>query len=201
MDHVRDKWEEFLDPDVLRGKLIAASIFIAAYELLTSSIVDRIKNFYSVEFNDEGPVTSTEYEKEVLSRSRSSLYASLAWLRENDAIAEDDLTAFEEIKRCRNQVAHELAGMITGSTPSAYLQKMTAMVGLLRKIEVWWTVNFEIQVNSEFADTEVDESRIAPGPLIGLQTMIDVALGDPADSKRYLEEFRKRWPRVNSERT
>jgi len=33
---VGKRWEEFLDPDNMRPKLIVASIFIAAFELLKS---------------------------------------------------------------------------------------------------------------------------------------------------------------------
>jgi hypothetical protein len=55
VNSARDKWEAFLDPDVLRGKLISASIYIAAYEMLKESIVGRIRNFYSTGFTETVP--------------------------------------------------------------------------------------------------------------------------------------------------
>ncbi len=37
--------EKFLNPDTLRGNLIAASRFLAAYETLRASIMDQIRGF------------------------------------------------------------------------------------------------------------------------------------------------------------
>ena len=36
------KWERFLDPEVLRPNLILASVYIAAFEVLKNSIIDRL---------------------------------------------------------------------------------------------------------------------------------------------------------------
>lgn len=201
MDSKRERWEAFLDPDVLRGKLISASIYIAAYELLKGSIVERIESFFSTDFNQEGRLTSPEYDMEVLSRNRSQLYASLDWLRENDVIDDADLAAFETIKAYRNQLAHEMSGLIAGSTNIAYLEQLPIMAALLKKIETWWIVNVEIPINPDFAEAEIDESGIVPGPSISLQLMIDIALGDADASTVYLHEFRKRWPQSDDEKT
>lgn len=193
MSGARDKWEAFLDPDVLRGKLISASIYIAAYEMLKESIIGRIRDFYSTGFTQEGPETSPEYEREVLSRSRSPLYASLAWLQDNGVIEEADLVKFDAIKACRNQLAHEMSGHLVGSLDVAYLDQLPVLAALLRKIETWWIVKVEIPINPDMRDAEIDESGIVPGPSISLQLMMDIALGDPERSRLYIDEFRKRW--------
>ena len=193
MKSSRERWEAFLDPDVLRGKLISASIYIAAYEMLKDSIVGRIRTFYSTGFTPEGPIISPEYEQEVMSRNRSQLYASLAWLRDNDVIDEADLVEFEKVKACRNQLAHEMSSHVIGSLDVGYLEQLPALAVLLKKIETWWILNVEIPVNPDMVGAEIDESGIVPGPSISLQLMIEVALGDPERSRFYIEEFRKRW--------
>lgn len=193
MVSARDKWEEFLDPDVLRGKLISASIYIAAYEMLKESIVGRIRNFYSSGFTSEGYTLSPEYEETVLSRNRSQLYASLMWLRDNDVIDDTDLAKFEEVKAWRNRLAHEMSSHVVGSLGLGYLEQLHVMAALLKKVETWWIVNVEIPTNPDMADTEIDESGIVPGPSISLQLMIEVALGDSKQSRFYIEELRKRW--------
>lgn len=38
-------WAKLVNPDSLRSNLIAASIFLAAYEILRASVIDHIKDF------------------------------------------------------------------------------------------------------------------------------------------------------------
>lgn len=201
MNSTRDKWEAFLDPDVLRGKLISASIYIAAYEMLKESIVGRIRDFYSTGFTESGPTIPPEYERDVLSRNRSPLYASLMWLLENDAIDDADLVEFEKIKAWRNRLAHEMSGHVVGSLDLGYLEMLTVLAALLKKVETWWIVNVEIPINPDMDGAEIDESGIVPGPSISLQLMIEVALGDPKQSTFYIDEFRKHWKSDNEEKT
>lgn len=192
MSDTTNRWEEFLDPELLRGKLISASIYLAAYELLVDSIVERIKGFFAECFNAERPLISQKYKTEVLSRNTSRVYASLSWLQEHDVIDGKDLEAFESIKKCRNEVAHELPRIIAGESKLAFLEQFPVMVALLRKIEVWWIVNLEIPINDDLAEKEIDEAGIVPGPVLNLQLMVDIALGDPDKATYYLNEFRKR---------
>jgi hypothetical protein len=193
VDNTKNRWEEFLDPDVLRGRLISASIYIAAFEMLRESIIGRIETFFSEGFDENGPIISAEYREKVLSRNLSPLYASLAWLRENNVIDDADLSEFETLKKCRNNLAHELAGVIAGSVSIAYLEQLPRVAEMLRKIETWWIVNVEIPINPDFEDAEIDEAGILPGPVLSLQMMVQVALGSPEESTRLLNEFRKRW--------
>lgn len=199
--NARDKWEAFLDPDVLRGKLISASIYIAAYEMLKESIVGRIRDFYSIGLTHEGPTIAPEYEKEVLSRNGSPLYASLAWLGDNSVIDVTDLAKFEKVKAWRNRLAHEMSSHVTGASDFGYLEQLPILAALLKKVETWWIVNVEIPVNPDMHGAEIDESGIVPGPSISLQLMIEIALGDPKQSSLYIDEFRKRWRTEDEEKS
>jgi len=80
--------EDFLNPEIVRPKLIVASVYIAAYEVLKSTIVQRIKSFYTLGgiYKEDHP----KYQSEVLSRNRSPVYASLDWLRESHAIDDNE---------------------------------------------------------------------------------------------------------------
>jgi hypothetical protein len=185
-DH-KEKWERFLDPDVLRPSLFAATIFITTFEILKNTIVDRVREFYQTEWYDDKEVTSPNYEAQVLNRNKSPVYASLNWLLQQQAIDERDLTTFEQLKRTRNVVAHSLFHVVTGQTASDHEAQLTLLIELLRKIEVWWVVNFELPINPDYSDQEVDEASIVPGSILSLQMLLEVASGNT----QLLEAWRK----------
>lgn len=189
---VKRAWEEFLNPEVMRPRLIAASIYIAGFEALKDSVIGRIRDFFLTGFDESGDKIDPKYESDVLSRKRSPLYASLDWLKGMNAIDEDDLRKFDRVKACRNTLAHRLFYLLgSEGLPADFEQCFADIVALLRKIEVWWITNVEIPTNSDFDDTDVDEDGIVPGPVMGMQLLMEIALGDKEQSRSYYDEFRK----------
>ena len=187
-----DQWERFLDPEIVRPSLFLATMFITTFEILKDSIVDDVRNFYTNGFDEHGPTVGDEYQLKVLSKNKNPLYASLEWLREYDAIDDDDLVTFEKLKITRNQLAHQLFAVVTGQVESTHQAQFTALVALLRKIGVWWIVNVEIAINPDFDTQEIDEAGIVPGSLLSLQMLIEVASGNTELLERWRRE-RAKW--------
>jgi hypothetical protein len=189
---VQQTWEDFLNPDVVRPVLISTSIYIAGFEALKDSIIGRIRDFFCCGFDKSGDKIDPRYQSEVLSRSRSPVYASLDWLKEMNAIDDADIDAFDRIKRCRNDLAHRLLSML-GSEVAVpdFAKSFQEMATLLRKIEVWWIKEVEIPTNPDFDGQEISEDGIVPGRSIGLQLLCDIALGDETRSRFYFKEIRK----------
>ena len=167
-------------------------MFITTFEILKDSIVDDVRNFYTNGFDEHGPTVGDEYQLKVLSKNKNPLYASLEWLREYDAIDDDDLVTFEKLKITRNQLAHQLFAVVTGQVESTHQAQFTALVALLRKIGVWWIVNVEIAINPDFDTQEIDEAGIVPGSLLSLQMLIEVASGNTELLERWRRE-RAKW--------
>jgi len=190
-DKTQISWENFLNPATLRPKLITVSVYIAAFELLKSAIVDRIKNFYTFGIDRIDP----EYQAEVLSKNRSPVHASLEWLKEMHAIDDTDVATYERVKNLRNELAHALTGMLLRELPAELAERFNEMVSLLEKIERWWIVNVEISTNPEFDGKEVDAENAIPGPVMGLQLLLNIALGPEDESKQYFDEFIKQTRR------
>ena len=46
-------------------------------------------------------------------------------------------------------------------------------------------------INPDFDNVQVDPQEVMPGPVLGLRVLMEVALGSPDDSYRYIKEFRK----------
>lgn len=187
MSDTADHWERFLDPDVVRPSLFLATMFITTFEILKDSIVDDIRGFYTDGFDEHGPTVGPDYQSEVLSKNKKPLYASLQWLRENDAIDDEDLATFEKLRNTRNLLAHQLFAVVTGQVESAHEAQFDSLVALLRKIGVWWVVNVEIPTNPDFDGQEIYEEGIVPGTVLSLQMLIQVASGNT----ELLEHWRK----------
>jgi hypothetical protein len=100
-------WAKLLNPQVLKDNLIVASLFLAAYETLRTSIIDQIRSFYWCGFNDQGDMISPNYQAEVLSLDKSVLRASLFWLKSNGVIDDSDINRVQEIRLHRNELALE----------------------------------------------------------------------------------------------
>jgi hypothetical protein len=191
-DKAQESWANFLDPDILRRNLIVASIYIAAFELLKNTIVDRIRDFFTTGFDQSGLRIDPKYQSEVLVRNSSRVYASLDWLKESQAIDGNDVANFERVKKCRNEIAHEIPRILMEGLPDEFPARFSEMVCILDKIERWWIVNVEISTAPQLVGEEIDEENIIPGPIIGLRLMLDIALGSDEDSRRYMDEFVKR---------
>ena len=176
-DHVR-RWEELLNPEITRERLISASLYISAFEILKQSICDRIRDFYCFGVGVSGDLVDPKYQSEVLSRNRSRLYASLSWLQENDVINANDMESFERVKATRNALAHNLQGLVLGELAPNHIQVFPELIRLLRKIETWWLLNVEIPTNPDYDGQEILEDQVMPGPVIMLQLMLDVASGN-----------------------
>lgn len=191
-DSNNDLFAQFLDPEVTRTRLIALSVYLAAYESLERSIVDHLRSFYSSKYIDGEWEVTNAYREKVLSRNRSVKHASLDWLHGNEALSEADLATFKQIKACRNDIAHKMWEMISkGTYPDRFLECFEQLVALVRKIEVWWIVNVELEINPDFEGQDIDEDLIVPGPCMMLDMLRQVALGSTEESEDFLNEYLK----------
>jgi len=185
-EKIQAHWENFLNPTVLKERLVVASLYITAFEVLKNSIISRIKDFYTL-----WDTVDPDYDSKVLSKNRSALYASLEWLKEAKAITDDDISRFNELKDFRNELAHEIIRMVAEEFPPYWEERFNAMISLLDKIERWWVVNYEIPLNPNLAGREIDEEGVIPGPVAWLHIMLTVALGNDEEASGYYNEMMK----------
>lgn len=186
-----DRWERFLDPEVVRPSLFLATMFITTFEILKNSVVDRIRDFYAIGWDIEKEDIDPKYQTDVLSRNKSVLYASFDWLREQHAVDNEDLQIFERLKKARNLLAHQLFSAVTGQVESDHEVQFPILVELLRKVEVWWVVNVEVPTNPDFANEVIDEKGIVPGAILSLQILLEVASGNTELLENWRKEYSK----------
>ncbi|MDH0474467.1 hypothetical protein N7362_06495 [Aeromonas caviae] len=188
-EKIKSSWERALHPETLKKNIITASIFSMAFEMLKSSIIDKIEAFYTNGLYENRMVVSPEYKEEVLSLNKSPLYASLIWLQDMHAIDDKDLEIFEHIKRCRNTLAHEMLTFASSGVDFNVAEAFEEMISLLRKIEIWWFENVEMAIDPEAYPENLDLELVIPGPVWSLQMLIDVALGPEEEARKYYDHF------------
>ncbi len=194
MDEQRDKavrgWAKFLNPEVLRGNLIAASIFIAAYQTFRASVTDRVRDFFTNGFDESGWLVSDEYKTKVLVLDKSPLRASLLWLRAMSAIDTADMANADKVREHRNRLAHDLPKFLGTADAEIDLQLLGTLYELITKIDRWWIREVETTTDSDFDGRELADEDITSGNMLFLGLMLRIASGE--DSVAYWEEFRNR---------
>ena len=186
---VKASWERALHPETLKTNIITASKFSMAFEMLKSSIIEKIKSFFTNGFDENGLIVSPEYREKVLRLNRSPLYASLKWLQDMHAIDDKDLDRFEYIKRCRNTLTHEMLTFASSGVDFDVAEAFEEMIGLLRKIEIWWFENLEMAMDADAYPPNLELKQVIPGPVWSLQMLIDVALGPEEKARKYYDHF------------
>ncbi|MBI2281861.1 MAG: hypothetical protein HYU68_14395 [Bacteroidetes bacterium] len=103
-----DKWIKFLDPENLKGNLMSSSLYIASFELFKDYVVETVRSFFCFGYKDGQDIIGPEYLSSVQSKDKSTLKATLLWLKEMEAIDESDIELLEELRKYRNKLSHKL---------------------------------------------------------------------------------------------
>ncbi len=183
----KESWEKILNPEVLRNSLISISLYISAFELFKGQIISKPEMLFMNGFDEK-------YKDEVLSRSKSKLYASLLWIKDQGGIDEGDIEAFDKIRKHRNQLAHEILNYVTEANKNVDAALFSEMIDLLAKIEKWWFEYFELAVQPEILPNDASIDDVIPGPIWTLKMMLDIALGSDEDANHYYKE----WCKIHS---
>ncbi len=175
----RDSWDKFLKPESLRGSLILASLFIASYETLKDSIIDQLRSFYTHGWDENGPIVSESYEAKVLSldSKKNPLRGSIAWLKNSHVIDEQDVQTISNLTKHRNEVTHELPKYIAEVGNEVRPAALSEILDLVTKIDRWWIVNVELEIQDEIDPSKVNASEITSGNMLFLRLMIGIATG------------------------
>jgi|ERR1035437_9165604 hypothetical protein len=170
-------YKRLLNPDELRSSLLAASLFVMAFETLKEQVVEHIHMLHWSGFDESGwKYDEAEYQRDVLSLHKNPFRASLLRFQKFNAIDDADLRRIEELTILRNRLVHDLWDALSADQPLEWAQRFSDLVDVLRKVEVWWLVNYELEGNPELEGKVIDEDAIVPGSVMMLRILSDVAL-------------------------
>ena len=186
-----ESWLKFLNPESLRCSLILASLYLAAYEILRTSIIDQIKSFYTIGCPADAKTADPQYTTDVVSLDKSPLRASALWLQRRGVLDASDLIKLDSIREHRNAIAHDLPKFVTTTEAHVDVSLFQAICELVAKVDRWWIVEFEIPVNSDFDGKDIDSSGCQSGNMIFLHMLVQIAIGSPEDPEFYYRKFQK----------
>ena len=166
--NTREAWAAFLNPEMVRSKLVTAGLFLVAHEMLLDTIKRHPLSFFADRWTAKGPEPSPKYISEVLALDPKgkgdTLRGSIAWLRKIEVIAEEDEKAIRTVTDARNGLAHEMSAMVSGSKPPDFVEHFSALLALTDKIEKWWIVNVEMATNPDYDGGAIAAADIVSGP-------------------------------------
>jgi len=172
--------------------LIAVALFISAFEMFKRRVIEKPETFFTDGFDQNGLIVDERYKTDVLSKSKSRLYASLLWFKEMGAIDNADIQIFDTIRKHRNEVVHELMDFLSNAKRNLDPNIFQNLVALLAKVEKWWLINFEMAINPDMVPDSVNEEDVIPGPIWSLRLMLDIALGNEPEEGYYFKAFKKK---------
>lgn len=193
MQDTTQQWRDFLNPNTLRQRMLSASLFLVAHELLVAAIKTRLHDFFLIGFDENGFKYSPRYDETVLSLDpkgkNDPLRASIEWLEQMSVIDQADKAKIKECTDARNTFAHELNEIISGRKNPDFETLFPELVELVVKIDKWWIVNVEIDTDPDLVGQEIDIEQVVPGSQLMLSIVHQAALGDVAAATELYEAF------------
>lgn len=151
-------WMKFLNPEEVKFQLMCASLYITAYELLIDSIVKKTKDFFLTGYKDgQNTYDLDEYKKVREFYPKDIVIASAMWIQDLNGIDKDDIDKIKKFKDYRNDVAHELSKFISDTSHEIKVEYFKELKALYRKINLWWFTDFEIGINPDLDNIEINE--------------------------------------------
>lgn len=140
----------------LTGALAYAGLVLLAFELLKSMIVKPIKAFYLDTTFSGGPFVS--YEHDVMSRHKNEFEACLLYLRDfMQVIDSDDMGCIQDLRRHRNELAHDLPEHLSTLRIEDYAGLFRATNKAIFKLSNYRT-SMEIGADPKYRSLEIDWS-------------------------------------------
>lgn len=194
MDNYKQKLEKFLNPEILNQNLIIASLYIAVFDNFKYRIISSVRDFYISGYKD-GQYLYDGYKDEVLNKIKTknnrTIKASILWLKESGAITNADETKFEELTNMRNNLAHEMSQMLFDGFPDNIYQLYVDMIELFEKIEKWWVINVEMEINPPDIPYEnIDWNNITSVNIQFIKIMSQIAFTNTNEYKNIVENMK-----------
>lgn len=181
-----------IDPGAIQVNLLIASSFLVGYELLHSTIVQGVKDFYCTL---DTPREIKQYNEKMKSLHKDRMVASCLWLQNRGAITPEEVAVLAKIREHRNLIAHELPAVLIDHEMEIDSNLFSQMVLLQRKIDLWWFAEVEMSINPDLEGVEV--SGVQTGRMLLMDYILQTLFGDAI--KQYEADLKTLEPSSSGE--
>lgn len=150
--------------------LIRGGLFLTGWELLKSEVIEGVHSFYVSKFNPD-PVTSDEYERQVLSLHKRRFEASLMWLERSEALTAEQVQSALRILAHRNEIAHELPRMLIDPSRDVSVVLLEEMSIIVDALGRFWG-GIEVETSPDLYDQDIDRSQIKSGSMLLMNHLV-----------------------------
>lgn len=200
-ERVKESWDKLLNPKSLKDNLINSSLFLSAYEIMKSTIIEKPKDFFTTSWHidqNTGELKgekSRSYKEKVISLyKKDEFHACCLWFYNHGVLNDDDLERIKLIRRHRNEIAHELPKFLADANHNVDRNILNDLYRIVRVIEFWWIKEIEVPTNPDLTieDYEkLDLDNTHGGNTLFLSLILSVYDGDDSSLEQVYNYFNK----------
>lgn len=191
-----DDWKNILDEDILKININFAAVFVMNYECLKEFVIEQVRSLYSEHFYMDGDSIVCEesdtYKKQVRNLDKNLENASLKWFMDAEAITQEDYDIYQNIRKRRNDITHELLKNLNVGFGEEDAQLFADMLRIYNKLDKWWINEIEIPTSADDIPEDYDRDGVCGGQALMLSIINEIVFGNERDKyKELLNKFMK----------
>lgn len=165
---------------IVKKHLTNASLFLLAWEMLSSSILEDIRSLYIEGFrNGKDIIDKEKYNIEVICLDKDRFKAGCLWSIKMGVITQEDYVEISRLRNLRNKIAHELIEILSKEELDIRIEDIFRIKDLIKKVDQWWFVNVELTTNPSmvYIDEEsIDLDYVKSGRMVAIDYLLDAYL-------------------------
>jgi len=180
---------KILNSKVVKDNLKLSSLFLTTYEMLKSSIEERIKEmlcwplYYDEKINEYKYEISLDYKNQVSERVFPEnnnnkdfhiFYSSCQWWKDKGVLNDEEINLINSIRKHRNKIAHKTIKFLIEEDNNIDVNLLLKSLELVKRIELWYLLNFEI--NNDLNGSEIN--LMATGKTAILNMLFDTVVNE-----------------------
>lgn len=160
------------------------------YECLKEFVIEQVRSFYSEQFYMDGDSIVCEesdtYKKKVRNLDKNLENASLKWFMDAEAITQEDYDIYQNIRKRRNDIIHELLKILNVGFGEEDAQLFADMLRIYNKLAKWWINEIEIPTSADDIPKDYDRDGVCGGQALMLLIINEIVFGNERDKYKEL---------------
>jgi len=172
-----------IEPTNTRRLLTLVGLYLVAYELVNSGVIDGVRGFFSHDWEAaRGWIVDEQYRRDVTAGYKTELDGCINWLTEANAITPADADAIQRLRNERNRVAHEINAVIVDPSFRIDREPLIAAADVLKHLAIFFG-GITIDTDEQFDGQDVDREGIESGSTLVFSHVLAAFFAEYGDHK------------------